>query len=308
MRITNDDYTPIELLSELTSRSTSHCAEPESFFKGEKKKHDWLVDAWASRIDEILNCFKRYGTLVAETQSIRDQGVDVYLEFEAKGKQHRVGFQIKSALEVERDKGFDPKHSLVGALKRQAFEASFSSKFDEWWIVPCFDHIKHVKVIQQINAELIMGSPPINGMQIKLLEPRSAASFLSKNNGAIDALCTRLLCREDEVLQASRSELMKLNDFQRNCVLELIWPALAGEVSVSQRDLFDMVEDLDELADDCYALEASGFLEADDGEGYVVKPYSFPGLCALYFEGRVRHEMSHMDSAEFATRMLEDLG
>jgi len=45
MRITNDDYTPIELLSELTSRSTSHCAEPESFFKGEKKKHTGRQEA-----------------------------------------------------------------------------------------------------------------------------------------------------------------------------------------------------------------------------------------------------------------------
>ena len=307
MRITNDDYTPIEILSELAARDTSKCPSPRNFFEDEQAKHDWLVEAWADKLDEILNSFKRYGTLVAETQSIRDQGIDVYLEFEVEGRTRRVGFQLKSAMEVDRaDKSKDSKHSLVGVLKRQAFEAANSRKVDEWWIVPCIDHVKYAKLIQQINSEIVAGNTHQNGMQIKLLEPRAAVSFLSKNKGDIDAFCTRLLCRDDEILKASRSEIFKLNDFQRRCVLELIWPALDGENYISIRDFFDFSEDEDDLGSNSEELQNLGFLESEHGEGYKVNPYSFPALCALYFEGRVRHEMSTTGAAAFALAMVDE--
>lgn len=38
----------------------------------------------------------------------------------------------------------------------------------------------------------------------------------------------------------------------------------------------------------------------------ALDPQAFPGLCALYFEGRVRHELS-VQQAFFMQRQLDDI-
>lgn len=43
MRITNDDYSPIQLVSELSTRETCKWHGPGNFFVEEKAKHEWIV-------------------------------------------------------------------------------------------------------------------------------------------------------------------------------------------------------------------------------------------------------------------------
>ncbi|MNJ40981.1 hypothetical protein D3C77_358870 [compost metagenome] len=307
MRITNDEYSPIQLLSELSTSETCKWGGRGDFFVDDKAKHDWLVEEWRDKIDEILNLFERYGTLVTGSQSVRDNGIDVYLSFTHNDKTHRVGFQIKSESEVLRDKGTNEKHSVIGALKRQAFEAIHSGKVDEWWVVPCINYNKHHKLIQQINAEIIVGMSNHNGVKIKLLDPRDAISFLSKDKGEIDALCTRFLCREDEVLKGALSEVEDLTTFQRKCILSFIFRGLEGRAYVSSEEILDFeTGEEEDLAGEFLTLEDMDFLESDHGEGFIIKPFNLPGICALYFEGRVRHGLSHDGAESFVLTLLAD--
>ncbi len=307
MRITNDDYSPIQLVSELSTRETCKWDGCGSFFDGEKVKHDWLVEAWAEKLDDILNLFQRYGTLVANCQSVRDNGIDVYLKFTRGDVTRRIGFQLKSELEVQRDKGTNEKHSVIGTLKRQAFEAIHSGKVDEWWVIPCFNYDKHSKLIQQINAEIIVGMSTHNGVDIKLMDPREVVSLLSKDKNDIDTLCTLLLCREDEILKGARAEIEDLTAFQRKCILTFIWPALEGRMYVSGQEIMELeTGDEDDIGGEFWELESMDFLESDYGEGFTMKPYNLPGICALYFEGRVRHGMSHQEAESFSLTLLAD--
>jgi hypothetical protein len=238
---------------------------------------------------------------------VRDNGIDVYLSFTRDDKTHRVGFQLKSELEVLRDKGTNEKHSVIGALKRQAFEAIHSGKVDEWWVVPCINYDKHSKLIQQINAEIIVGMSDLKGVEIRLVDPREAISLLSKDNYEIDALCTLLLCCEDEILKGAIREIENLTVFQRKCILTFIWQALDGEVSVRSDDIIYLqTGDEEDFATEFTHLEDIGFLESDQGEGFIIKPYSLPGICALYFEGRVRHGMSASGAESFVMTLISN--
>jgi hypothetical protein len=307
MRITNDDYSPIELISELSTNETCKWRGCGDFFVGERAKHDWLVEEWQEKIDEILNLFERYGAQVSGSQSVRDNGIDVYLSYTYKDKTHRVGFQLKSESEALRDKGTNEKHSVVGALKRQAFEAIHSGKVDEWWVVPCINYNKHHKLIQQINAELFVGKSNHNGVEIKFIHPRAALSFLSKDSGELDALCTRFLCREDEILKGALSEVEDLTTFQRKCIFSFIFRGLEGRAYVSSEEILDFeTGDEYDLADEFLTLEHMDFLESDHGEGFTIKPFNLPGICALYFEGRVRHGLSHDGAESFVLTLLAD--
>ncbi len=101
MRITNTDYTPVEVLAELLATRGITDQETNTFFSGTQESHDWLVTAWRDKLEVILESFKRYGTEAAETQFIRDHGVDVRMTYEDSfGDTQRIGFQIKSNKEA----------------------------------------------------------------------------------------------------------------------------------------------------------------------------------------------------------------
>ena len=47
-------------------------------------------------------------------------------------------------------------------------------------------------------------------------------------------------------------------------------------------------------------LERTGFLPADSYvEDYRIAPTAFPGVCALFFEARVRHELNDDAAASY---------
>ncbi|MPW05879.1 hypothetical protein GCT19_09505 [Paraburkholderia sp. CNPSo 3155] len=310
MRITNADYSPLDVLSELLSYTRCSNVDTEDFFQDEHASHDWLTARWADKLDVVLNSFRRLGTDVYEQQHIRDYGVDVRLTFDHKSEHHKVGFQLKSNNEAVADSRPNRTgESMVAVLKRQAFEAAQRSGVTDWWIVLAFDRVKHAKKVQAINAELLSGTTlPI---RITVVDPRKAMAFLSMSDQKIDAICTLLLCADDEVLKSAQSEVRNMGSFARKFVLSHIGDALNGERQISQDDIwswntvgdFDDEKAIEEIRD----LESDGFLIVDDANaGYTVEPGAYPGLCALYFEGRVRHELNPKAAAEFMERLVDD--
>lgn len=335
MRITNENYSPIELLAEIATRRGTTSACTQGFFQDGKKSHDWLVDEWSNRVDCILESFKRYGADVNATQSVRDQGVDVLLRVPShQGKEWRLGLQIKSELEAERDRTKKyGQENMVGTLKRQAYDAF--ERVDEWWILCCFNLDKHQKLVQRISSELTSGK---QNKLIRVIEPRACAAVLRMSEAEVDAFCTSLLCKDDEVLRTACDEVAACHPKVQAFVLDHIVPALVDGLCISREEVAFFLEDsirdstheiLEDGADEddgCEAvieldddgvdedeeiddidihemlreLEGTGFLEAGTyDDKYRIVPTAFPGLCALFFEARVRHEMNDQAAASY---------
>ncbi len=310
MRITNADYTPLDVLAELIVPRGVKLNDTQEFFSGERSSHEWLVEAWAQKLEVVLESFKRYGTEVAETQFIRDHGVDVRMNYLNKDQnEERIGFQIKSNQEADRDserkKG--GKESLIATIKRQAFEADHHAGVAEWWVVSCFDSVKHKRLVSAINAEVTSGKQ--GSLKIRHVTPREAMAFLKMDEYEIDAVCTLLLCKDDEVLKLARRELHGLGRGAQNIVLNFLVPALEGEreISFDRIDSFsECDEDDGDLSTHIDELERIGFLDHDYQETFKVEPSIFVGLCALYFEARARHGLGQSSANRFLARMTQD--
>lgn len=346
VRITSDQYSPIDLLAEIVRRRGTTAADTRRFFVDEKAKHDWLVEEWTSRIDAMLESFRRYGFDVHATQHIRDQGVDILLRADDHhGKSWKLGLQVKGELEAQRDKKKKAgQESMIGTLKRQAFEAS--SIVDEWWVLCCFDQTEHQALVQGISAELI-GAKKL--LPIKVLDSRACAAALGLSDAEVDAFCTLFLCRDDEILKAARTEVVDLHPAASLFVLKHLASALSDGEHISREEVaaaledfvqdveeeneedhassddddehdsellavdqeedadedFSEVEDVDtrepmEVHDVLNELESSGFLEwISNQDSYRLVPTTFPGLCALFFEARVRHELHPVAASEY---------
>ncbi|MCO7627648.1 hypothetical protein NJC08_14580 [Pseudomonas fluorescens] len=304
MRITNDHYTPEELLLELMPRCTVSREDTADFFSGIKSKHNWLVSAWAEKLDEILNLYKRHGSLVAETQSIRDDGIDVLWKFQILGEEKRIGFQLKSNSEAfANTQKKERSESMIATLKRQAYEAFRSGKIDEWWVVTCFDYTKYSSLIQQINSDVIISSNSPTAPTVRLIDPMEAMSFLSKDKGRIDTLCTKLLCADDEVLRAAQNEINSLSDAGAKIVINTIGLALEGK-RIFDHDYFWRMDEETDAGQVAMDLEGVGYIDTSS-HLLEVDPSTFPGLCAMYYEGKVRHGMSSGQASEFISEMLD---
>lgn len=311
MRITSTSYTPVDVLAELVSSVGILAKDTESLFASSGLDHPELVALLRDKLDVILESFRRYGSSVAETQYIRDHGVDVRLTFQTKeGDERRIGFQIKSNNEASKDlarrraKARD-QETLVGTLKRQAFEADRMGGVHEWWVFCCFDLGVHRELVSAINAEI--GSGQQSRVKIRVVDPREAFAFLGKDDVEIDTLCTLLLCEEDEILVRARTDCRQLTKDGKRVVLSTLGPALEGHRSVSLDELVELVaaEDIEAAAEVLGLLERAGYLEQESGgSSFEISPAEFPGLCALYFEGRVRHKYDSNEASDFLNRMM----
>jgi hypothetical protein len=310
MRITRTEYTPIDVLSELITPRGITAPDTKRYFSGERSSHDWLVTAWAEKLEVVLTFFRRYGTEVAETQFIRDHGVDVRLCYAPKSDTDwRVGFQIKSNQEAIKDaKRPRAGETMISTLKRQAFEAQRYGGVNEWWIVSCFDLATHRKLVSAINAEVTGGKSA--GWRMRQIGPREVMAFLQLPDEEIDALCTLLLCKDDEVLQLARREVWDLDHAAQLIVLHSLGPALEGNRELSLRELREVADpsttDDDDLVRDVNALETDGFLNSNGADAYTIEPSVYVGLCALYFEARARHQYDPSNANKFVRRMTED--
>jgi hypothetical protein len=311
MRITND-LNPIELILILCSPASVTDLDTQDFFgKKPYSSHDRLVEAWTEKINIVLELFTRFGHDVTPLQGLGDKGVDVL--FQAHGEQKldiRIGIQIKSNLEATANaasKLEDPESSLTRVMKRQFAEALVVHRVQEWWFVQCFDNKKHSRLAQTNFSELPPGNN--NGVQVRHIGPRSAYAFLSRSDEDIAAVCTKYLCNEDEVLRAAIKEMGELSALSQRIVLGTIWNGLDewdGDIEISQDELFDYVtDDTDDLIEDSLGeLEGARFLTYKYEGTYSLQSFVFPALCALYFEGRVRHQMSPSRACRYAQALL----
>src|SRR6185437_12732985 len=304
MRIT-ESYTPISLLAEIVTRRGVTAAETKDYFSHNRSSHDWLVQEWSDRLEMVLCSFERYGIDVKPVQFIRDHGVDVLLRSAQGGVERQIGFQIKSNQEAARDRKKIVGHEgVVSTLKRQAFEAF--ERVEEWWIVCCFDMSTYAKLLQTVASELAAGK---HAKAIKVVDPREAMAFLRMSEEEVDAFCTRLLCKDDEVLRVACNEAEGLGA-GASVAVKLVVDALKGETRATTRE--DIWERLNEaVADDAEdresmlleffdRLERSGLLlGASASEDLEIAPAAFPGLCALFFEARVRHGLNEQQSARY---------
>lgn len=322
MRITNKDYTPLGVLAELLAYSPSTDEGTNRFSKKELSSHVHLLFELRERLEAILNFFERLGCESSENQGLDDNGVDLMLRFEDNGKPRRVGFQIKSNREADsaakiaqacKQKSpklvVDPEDTLLKTLKRQAHEARLETKVDEWWVLPCFDFKKHKDRFTAINAHF--NNHPDPNWPIRVVSPQQILGLLEMSLHEIDAVCTLLLCGNDEVLSASRLEFGNRSGTAQNFIRETFYRALIGEVEVEDRDFFDVVSDDEDCLDAAQLreeLESCGYVKSSCIQEHLkLDPHAFPGLCALYFEGRVRHELNPSQASAFMWRLLDDM-
>lgn len=329
VRITNDTYSPIDVLAEIVVPRGMTSEGTRRFFVDEKVSHNWLVQQWGELIEAVLDSFKRYGVDVNATQFIRDHGTDILLQVDNhQGKRWRLGLQIKSEREaLGNAKRKKNEESMLGTLKRQAFEAS--EKVDEWWILCCFDQTQHHALVQAISSELIGGR---REQKIRVIDPRSCASALQLSEARVDALCTILLCQDDSVLRAARAEVLNCHPAVADFVLRELPVALTDGRRISRENVGIFFEEAsqgagsadwedgpDESVDGrgapegcdtheaIYELERAGFLVTSSFEDdYSVMPAAFPGLCALFFEARVRHELDESAAAQYMRALVHE--
>lgn len=300
MRITNDK-SPSALLAELFSYNVASKRDTALFKHADWSNHDWLLNLLRGRLDAMLNSYKRLHTDVHVTQGLRDHGVDVRLGFET----GVLGFQIKSNREADADaksakEKLKDRVTLVGKLKSQAQEAFSIGKVDEWWVLLCFDRTKHAKLVGRICSEV----QPGKGQTIKFFEPQHVLGFLQLTDAEIDAVSTLLLCGDDELLVAARGEAADFSEAALDIIYGTLLDALDGECEVSLTSLSQCCSlsgDGFNFSDAVNELEAHGYLTGRYGEGdmFQVSPIVVPGLCALFFEGHVRHGLSQDSSIEF---------
>jgi hypothetical protein len=305
MRITNDEYGPIEVLAELFSYERLRKADTAQFMREDWCNHDWLLQRLQERIDTVLESYRRLGCDIYETQSLRDHGVDLRFRLDFKGKCRTIGIQVKANNEAERDrKRAKGTETLAGTLKRQAYEAMIKGAVDEWWVILCFDKTKHARRISSICAELL-GDP--TRFPVTIWQPEKALSLLRLSDEEVDAVCTRLLCRDDEVLKAALNEAEDLSSAALEVILCTLDDALHGEIFFESRELRNLAngEEVHEELSVVEELEYCGYIAwSSDRAQYVVEPGSMPGLCALYFEGRVRHNLSRSSAGVFVARLV----
>lgn len=311
MRITNKSYTPIEVIAELFASvgvTEQHTAD---FFVEDHMSHDWLVSEFKHKVNVVLDFFERYGSEIAATQSVRDEGVDVRLSFHKGGEQeHRVGFQFKSEKEALADearrRSKKPGETMTSVLKRQGYEAFGKAGVDEWWVITCFDLVKHRKLVDLISSD-VMGVK-FGPMKPQFKGPLDAYRFLSMEDSEIAAICTLLLCEDDEILIQARKDVLRLDPISQRLIAYTIYRGFEGSKRITTPELRSLAGDgvtVEQIAPSLGRLEDIGYLEPEgDGSVHGINPAVLQGVSALYFEARVRHEYDHPDVGDYMYRMF----
>lgn len=322
MRITNKDYTPLGILAELLAYEPKPIDDTVRFSERDLSNHDFVVSELRERLEAILNSFERLGSETCETQGLDDKGVDLQMSFDKGRMRWRVGFQVKSNREADEDAkrsskrtkadsngDEDPESGLLKTLKRQAHEARLETKVNEWWVLPCFNLREHKRRLAGINAHFNLHPDP--DWPIRVVAPEQMLGLLAMSKADIDAICTRLLCRDDEVLRAARYEFGNLSGAAQTFVVATFHDALRGDTVVDDDAFFDASSNTEGVVDASnliWELESAGYVDRGRiEEPYKIDPHAFPGLCALYFEGRVRHDLGESSAMDFAWRLLDDV-
>lgn len=304
MRITNDCL-PEEMLAEVLRLKGAAKDDTAGFNAPDWSNHEFVCEQLSLRVSAILRSYARLRNEVNVTQSMRDNGVDIILSFESDDQSsRRIGIQVKSNREaVAATRKDRSTESMEALIKRQAFESTRWS-LNEWWVVLCFDVTRkeHDALVKRISAELLQARQPA---EIRIYEPTEMWNFFSMGEEDVDALCVRRLCKNDEVLIAAQAEVSSLTCGAKAVVMATLFESLEDSANQSLSDLLQLTDeagtrDIDQTAKVVDELEGSGYLKRFEGEDiWSTHASVYPGLCALYFEGRVRHGLSRSAAASF---------
>lgn len=313
------DLSPAALLAELLTLRT-RSSEQTASFRGLQHNRD-LCPGFADRIDAMLDVYKRHRTDVHDIQGVRDNGVDVLLQYNAEdGSSQKIGVQLKSFKEIE-DARKGRGASLLQVLKSQYAEAISNLGIDEWILVLCTDQVQHANTVRSICSEFKQFA------KAKVIEPRQALAFYELEPVELASRVSSLLCAEDLVLRKARDEVSRMSEVALFMLLHVAAAALRGERKISQaailelhsswesaaeKYIVDEIVDDDDDDDDFYEgdeeyagpvsisdalqeLEQTNVIQMDEGTGFDVRPEELPGLCALYFDQVIRADMDRSD-------------
>jgi hypothetical protein len=288
MFITNR-LTPAEMLSELLAQKGYTNAETERF-KTLRHNRD-LCPQFRERVSAMLDAYKSHRTDVLDTQGPRDEGVDVMLKY-YDGEQHRLGLQIKSYDEIKQwAKGRNKNFILT--LKAQYTSAIQNVKVDDYYLLLCTDEIDHEEQIRSICSELKQFE------RLTIVRPRRALAFYEMADVEVWAFVTRVLCKDDGVLEAALETVSEMPGDRAYLTLALVCRAFEGDIHVTQDDLMAMYADWvemdpnsdpegDRIADLVQELEGAGLVMTDSD--FVIEIGALPtSLCATYFDQKQRH-------------------
>lgn len=305
MFITNE-LTPAEIFAELIKGRRSSAEATKRF---EALRHDKnLVPRFAEHIDSILDVYRAYRIDAHDIQSLRDDGVDVFLRFEQASEEHRVGLQIKSNDEF--NQWANKKLGLIETLKAQYSAATANARVNDYYIVLCVDDVAHRKRVRMVCSELK------NFPNCTIVEPRDALGFFDMSEQDLIIRTTRLLCNTDIILREALNEadseeaddaffLVSLvcHVFTRGSrISETIcrefwsdWLKLAGDGAKSSKHMEDVIQ----------KLSSDGVLVYNGGD-YCIDPSLLPApICALYFDLRVRNLAHDANVRDYIAGLLE---
>lgn len=233
-----DELNPGELLAELL-KGRRVSSDDTAEFAALRHDRD-LCPGFKTRLSAMLDVYAAYRQDAHDIQGMRDDGVDVLLTYrDADGMDRRAGLQIKS--DDEFDKWASKKLELMMKLKGQYASAMQNARIDDYYVVLCVDETKHRKRIRMLASELK------NFGHCTIIEPREAMGFLDMTETAVVARTTRLLCRDDKVLNAAIAEADREEPDVAYFMVALVCRAMEGRGEVADEDLAVLWSDWCEL-------------------------------------------------------------
>ena len=228
-------------------------AETEWFT--DKKHNNFLVPQLDLRIDDILDCFKKYRRLTYETQGIRDHGIDVLLRYrvgeEDEGDTRYIGFQVKSYSELYEE-------GWLTKLKAQVLDASNYVTMEDFYIMLCTDATKHISKIRDLQAEL----SKTEGTYI--VRPEYALNFYRLSPQRIGAYLKAKLSEQDQVYREAFELLTELTPHQSAIVIEMVVAHFLEGRSFWKAQELRQQELIQSLYSDLPNLPIEYFLEDED--------------------------------------------
>lgn len=214
--------TPLELLAELLGQRTVTAEDTKEFSKYEHDKH--LLPMLQSRIDEAMDIYKKRYVDLQDLQGIRDDGCDLLLRYTFDDAEKKAALQVKSYREIDewlyeptpkvrkkdKSKAKQPrirrtKTSLTSVIKQQMYDATFTAKAEDIYVILCGDASKHKRGLRLISATL--KTHP----DIKVVQPVQALSLLKMSDFDIGVFVDNYLYEGDLVFSKALQEINSKN-------------------------------------------------------------------------------------------------
>lgn len=306
MFITNE-LNPGEMLAELLKGRRVDAASTKEF---SNYRHDQdLCPRFERQVSMMLDVYRAYGQEVSDIQSMRDDGIDVLLRYE-----NRAGEARTAALQIKSDHEFDlwegKKLQVSQILKAQYATAISNVRVDDFYVLLCVDSEKHKSRIRTLSSETK------SFQKCHIVSPEDLLDFFNMSEIDLWGRTTRLLCHNDTVLKKATEELDAEEVDVAFFLIRLVCRIFEGRNSALTDDvLFDWWTDWlifceneedesERLADVVSHFSNAGIFDYDGG--YHVRVEALPaGLCALYFDLRVRLADIHADIESQIRSLIE---